>query len=158
MGAISYQCLSSLHWQKHLIDQCLFMDTSPWSFNAKRMGTISYQCLLGHKHVAFYAKPMGTIFNNVSPLTQALNRSIPQKWALSAINVYTDTINQPQSINPKPKGAISHQCLFMDTSTWSFNGKCMGTISYQCLLGHKHATINAKPMGVIFKDTITLLQ
>jgi len=93
MGVISYQCLSSLHWQKHLIDQCLFMETSTWSFNAKRMGTISYQCLLGHKHVAFNAKPMGTIFNNVSPLTQALNWSIPQKWAQSAINVYTDQLS-----------------------------------------------------------------
>ena len=53
------------------------------------------------------------------------NWLMPNQRALSAINVY------------------------MDPRTKSINAKPMGKISVQCLQGHKHATINAKSMGTI---------
>ena len=67
------------------------------------------------------------------------NRLMPNQWALSAINVY------------------------MDPRTKSINAKPMGKISVQCLQGHKHATINAKqwvPSSTCFskQGTITLSQ
>ena len=55
--------------------------------------------------------------------TQALNRSMPNQWALSAINVY------------------------MDATMLSINAKPMGTISYQCLQGHKHLIDHCQTNG-----------
>ena len=81
---------------------------------------------------------------NVSSGTQALNRSLPNQWAHSTINVYMDT--STKSINAKPMGAISYQCLLRDTSIKSINAKPMGSISYQYQHGHKHMIINAKPI------------
>ena len=44
----------------------------------------------------------------MSTMTRARNRSTPNQWARSAINVYTDT--STTSINAKPMGTISYQC------------------------------------------------
>ena len=59
----------------------------------------------------------------MSTPTQALNQSMPKQWALSAINVYTDT------------------------STQSINAKSMGTISYQCLHGRNHVIDQCQTNG-----------
>ena len=65
----------------------VYMDTSTKSINVKAMSTISYQCL--HRHDK--AKPMDGISYKFSTRTQAMNRSMPNQWAHSAINVNTDT-------------------------------------------------------------------
>ena len=78
------------------------------------------------KHVWFQIKETECFsLSLVQGGTQALNSSMPNQWARSAINVYTDT--STQSINTKP----------------------MGTISYHCLHRHKLTNMNNKPMGMI---------
>ena len=78
------------------------------------MGAISYQCLHGYKHIIDQRQINRCDQLSMSSRTQALNRLMPNQWARSDINGYTDT------------------------STKSINAKPMGTISYQCLQGHKH--------------------
>ena len=67
--------------------------------------------------------------------TQALNLFMPNQWARSAINGYTDT--STKSINPN-QSAQSAINVYTDTSTQFINAKPKGKISYQCLHEHKH--------------------
>jgi len=64
--------------------------TSTQSISAKPMGTISYQCLHGHKHLIDRCQTNGHNQQSMSPGTQ----SMPNQWARSAINVNTDTSTQ----------------------------------------------------------------
>ena len=73
------------------------------------MGTFSYQCLHQHKHSINQCQSNGHYQQSMSTPTQVLNRSMPNQWALSAINVYMDATML--SINAKPMGTISYQCL-----------------------------------------------
>ena len=59
----------------------------------------------------------------MSTWTQPCYRSMPNQWAQSAINVY------------------------MDATMLSINAKPMGTISYQCLQGHKHLIDHCQTNG-----------
>ena len=146
MVTISYQCLQGhehlihqcqINGHNHLSmstrtqalnpsmpDQCsqspinVYKDTSTWFINAKPMGTISYQCLHRHKHIINQRRTCRRDQLSMSTQTKARNRSTPNQWAKSAINVYTDT------------------------STESINAKPMGTLSYQCQHGHKHRSIS----------------
>ena len=65
-------------------------DTSTQSISAKPMGTISYQCLHGHKHLIDRCQTNGHNQQSMSPGTQ----SMPNQWTRSAINVNTDTSTQ----------------------------------------------------------------
>ena len=71
----------------------------------------------------------------MSTLTQALNQSMPNQWAPSAINVYRDTSMQLSMPNRWAWSAIN---VYTDTSTKLINSRKIGKISYQCLLRHKH--------------------
>ena len=102
---------------------------------------VSYQCQSGHELVINECDQlsMSTLTQalhrslrangidqpSMSTRTQTLNRSTPNQWVRSAFNVY------------------------IDTSTQSINAKPIGAISYECLHGHKHVTINAKSTGTI---------
>ena len=119
MGAISYQCLHghkhlihqcqtnghdqlSMTTQTQVLDRSTpnqwvrsaihdYTDTSTRSINANPMGAISYQGLHGHKHSIHQCQTNGHDQLSRSTRTQAHNRSMPNQWAQSDINVYMDT-------------------------------------------------------------------
>ena len=79
----------------------------------------------------------------------ARNRSAPNQWAQSAINVCMDTSNK--CINAKSMGTISYQCP--QGHTYKID-RCQTNCHTQLLMSththtHKHATINGKPMDMI---------
>ena len=99
------------------------------------MDMISYQCLQGHKHVINHCQTNGHNQPSMSTWTQEHNKSMPNQWAPSAINVYRDTSMQLSMPNRWAWSAIN---VYTDTSTKLINSRKIGKISYQCLLRHKH--------------------
>ena len=84
---------------------------------------LSYHSQPGHKLLINQCQTNGHYQLSMSTQTQALYQSMPDQWALSAINFYTDT------------------------RTLSINAKPMGTISYQCLHWHKHSINQCQTNG-----------